>query len=390
MYKRQSTPDFQWLHYLLSLCLLASCVVPQPATQAPVSAFKAQAPVQDLSYAEQMRQKALVIAEKIKTNKPYTGPIGVHLNAGLLQPFSGKSAKTLDLTLKINQDNALFEIKSLPTGPIVFQKTYEYGPRKLKELHTFALPDTNQRYTLYLESPHGLSGDLEVNINGVDWIKAGDIKGQTREIKREGLLLNSQNALRVIANGKKGTQFTVSIIEGGEAGTLLRRRKLQPEENQASRVRNNDTNIFNPFAPNSLGDLEAYNGESIQEDGYKVTGLQVNGTDLVDFQSGTLILKFNLPEHKTAFEAEYGATVLEQNGEYFLMQLDLSKSPIEKIASLLKTYNKGLEEDILNISFASLGGMQTFAILLDTLIFHTEWIKGIEINGILETAQATP
>ncbi|MBT9548352.1 MAG: S8 family serine peptidase [Candidatus Sericytochromatia bacterium] len=390
MAKWQSKQGFQWLNYLLSICLLASCVVPQPATQAPVSTSALQAPVQDLSYAEQMRQKALVIAEKIKTKKPYTGPIGVHLNAGLLQPFSGKSAKTLDLTLKLNQDNALFEIKSLPTGPIVFQKTYEYGPRKLKELHTFALPDTNQRYTLYLESPQGLSGDLEVNINGVDWIKAGDIKGQTREIKREGLLLNSQNALRVIANGKKGTQFTVSIIEGGEAGTLLRRRKLQPEENQASRVRNNDTNIFNPFASNSLGDLEAYNGESIQEDGYKVTGLQVNGTDLVDFQSGTLILKFNLPEHKTAFEAEYGATVLEQNGEYFLMQLDLSKSPIEKIASLLKTYNKGLEEDIRDISFASLAGMQTFAILLDTLIFHTEWVKGIEINGMMEATQATP
>jgi hypothetical protein len=103
MAKWQSKQGFQWLSYLLSICLLASCVVPQPATQAPVSTHALQLPIQDLSYAEQMRQKALVIAEKIKTKKSYTGPIGVHLNAGLLQPFSGKSAKTLDLTLEFSR-----------------------------------------------------------------------------------------------------------------------------------------------------------------------------------------------------------------------------------------------------------------------------------------------
>ncbi|MGE3728697.1 MAG: S8 family serine peptidase, partial [Candidatus Sericytochromatia bacterium] len=254
------------------------------------------------------------------------------------------------------------------------------------------MPDTNQRYTLHVQQvgKNNSGHQITVNINGTNYFKQESVKGKEAEINT--LLLNANNSLRVRLQGKEGSSFIVSIVQGGEAGTLLRRqgRLGQPGENQATRVRRNDTNIFDPSDPDSLGGLMPYEGQ-LDEEGVPpgVTGVAVDGTSPLQFEAGTLILRLRNPEIiLPILQTKYGATVINRveipgypDFVYYYLQFDLSKSPIDQAASLIQAYRQKIPADFKDFVFASPSGFQTFVLLMDLLVNYEEYIATWELNG---------
>lgn len=221
------------------------------------------------------------LIERIKAKKPYTGKIEIKVNPGLFKKES--SPQTIQIENELNASG--FQVQAVPAGPVVFQKEYLKGHSKLEETHTVPISDTSKRYTLHVQKSHpGL--EVQININGTNWIKEQDFKGKELEAQNESLLLNSNNSLRIRLEGKAGGMAKVTLVEGGQAGTLLRRNgKLrQFGETQATHVRRNDTNIFDPNDPNSLGGLTPYLGNiEFEHNGKKVSlsRSKINNKDAV-------------------------------------------------------------------------------------------------------------
>ena len=340
------------------------------------------------TFGSAYEQKQATLLKQFQNKHPYTGPVKLAIHTNLLNPQ--KPGKHLDLTAKLNSQN--FQIQSLPQGPLIFQETFTKGKGGYEVIRGFRVPDTNQRYTLHVEQvgKNNSGHQITVNINGTNYFKQESVKDKEAEINT--LLLNANNSLRVSLQGKEGSSFIVSIVQGGEAGTLLRHqgRLGQPGENQATRVRRNDTNIFDPSDPNSLGGLMPYEGQ-LDEEGVPpgVTGVAVDGTSPLQFEAGTLILRLRNPEIiLPILQAKYGATVINRveipgypDFVYYYLQFDLSKSPIEQAASLIQAYRQKIPADFKDFVFASPSGFQTFVLLMDLLVNYEEYIATWELNG---------
>ena len=364
-----------WLYTLLTLTLAASACMPMVSVPNHVTVFSPEQPTSYSSLLEQYQNKP-----------PYQGPVKLKVNTGLLDP---NSSQVLDLTAKLNPQNS-FSLQSLPTGNIVFQETFAKDKGMLEVVREFAIQDTSKRYTLHVakHANNGKKGQLTVNINGTNWIRERDFSKKDVEAEQTTLLLNANNFLRVRLNGEKGFAVTVTLVEGGEAGTMLRRRgKLgKPGETQATHVRRNDTNIFNPNIPNSLGGLEPYDGHLPNHSG--VTGVSVDGQTPVLFEAGTLVLQLNNPETVLPLiEESYGVEVIKAleipnlpDLTTYYLRFDLARSPVERAEELIRNYRENIPAYFNDFVFASPDAFQTFVILLDLLVEHPAWIQNWELN----------
>jgi len=234
-------------------------------------------------------------------------------------------------------------------------------------VHAFQINNTEKRYTLFIQKqadPHQ-NGQIEININGNDWIKLQDFTAQTQDLQKNSLLLNANNTVRVRVKGGAGVTFGVSISEGGVAGTILRSRGQLglPGEIQATRIEQNDTNIFDPNDPGSLGALSPYQGEREDSQGNRIGAVKFNQEETLEFQSGNLVLEFLDAQAGLAFfQQRYGAEVLEEVEQRYLLKLDLSKAPIQQFPDLVRAYNQSIPGNIQELTFGSLASLQTFAI----------------------------
>ena len=240
-------------------------------------------------------QSAIVLKNK-STHVPYTGPIDLKINTGLRD---GSAGKIVDLSILNSEDD--FNIKSIPQGAVVFEETFTKDNEQLEEVRQIQVPDPNKRYTLHVErQPWYKLGQATVNINGNDWVKPEDFKWFLKSVTQDHLLLNANNSLRVKLKGPKGSGVKVTLIEGGQAETVKSRNRRNPNETQASRVARNDTNIFDPNDPDSLGGLEPFEGDftiptDIEGRNYSVGKALINGTDDSTFESGKFIVKLAEP-----------------------------------------------------------------------------------------------
>lgn len=307
------------LFSVLSACQSVSSTKPQQISPQPLQAVSNQA------------QKREAI-DKIRNKPVYTGPIQVNINPSLVLPTSQTPHKELLF------EKADFKLMSLPSGPLVFQETFAKGETQ----RNFAIEQTSERYTLHVKKFNAAT-QVEVNINGTNWIKAGDFKGHNLEMEIESLLLFAHNSIRVRVSGKTSEKAVVSLVKGGDAGTLLRRRgKLRElNENHASHVRQNDVNLFNPFVPNSLGDLSAYHKDleitSPNGQAQRFSGMQVNGGSVIRFETGALILGLSDPAAgREVLQNEYGATLSEELDGLYKFKLDLSQSPVMDTVNLIR------------------------------------------------------
>ncbi|MBT9547991.1 MAG: hypothetical protein IV090_21555 [Candidatus Sericytochromatia bacterium] len=89
---------------------------------------------------------------------------------------------------------------------------------------------------------------------------------------------------------KKNKSIKIKVVEGGDAGIILRKNQNTINENQSTHIKNNDINIFNPTISGSLGDLKPYQGDLSLNDGTFISAAKINNSEeLFRFQSGVLI-----------------------------------------------------------------------------------------------------
>jgi subtilisin family serine protease len=206
------------------------------------------------------KSSAQTLSQTVQTSKgPYTGPLNLKINTGLI---AGTSGKMIDL---LPQGQG-FQTQALPQGSIVFSETLNLSRKDQDFSRSFKIPDTSKRYLVHVskqEPQRGREGRVQVNLNGAWVIREKDFERGEEEFQTTGLLLNANNALKIRFKGKVGSRLTVTVVETGEAGTILRRRGWEKDRDltQADRIRNNDTNIFDPNDPDSLGGLEPYEGD---------------------------------------------------------------------------------------------------------------------------------
>jgi hypothetical protein len=332
--------------------------------------------------------------DKIRTDKPHMGPIKIGINTGLVD--KNKAAQVVDLTAKLGASQSGFQIQRIPAGPVVFSETFVKSQSTLEETRVFKVTNTDKRYTLHIQrrGTKDSNGKIAVNINGTNWIKEQDFREHNQEIEQESLLLNANNSLRVRLSGRAGTSVTVTVVEGVQAGTLLRRRGnlRKPGETQATHIRRNDTNIFNPNEADSLGGLEPYQG-TFQPSGshFPISKMDINnGEDVTTYEVGTVLLSLSNPAQDLPFlENLYGATVLDnyeiegfdgQIQHHYYLKFDLSKSPVEEIADLIHQQNGLGFYQIEEVNFSSFAALQTFTILMDLMMNHRQRVGIVDFN----------
>ena len=201
-------------------------------------------------------------------------------------------------------------------------------------------------------------------------------------IPLQKLLLKPLQDLQIEIHSSNTGQLKLVLEKSEDAGAIIYKRKDQVRSATPS------DQLFDPSVPNGLSHLRPHEGEKVISDDFKVTGVLVNGTDRMDFQSATLILDVDDTTILDAFCQRYNAEIIVQRDNRYLMRLDLSTSPISRLPELISVYNQGIESNIEKIAFASLEGMQTFAILLDAITHNADWYPlSVELNSLLETLQ---
>lgn len=325
------------------------------------------------------------VQAQILQKPSYQGPVHLRINTGLLN--SDQAGQTVDLTERLNQS---FQIQNTHSGPMVFQERFTKGQQETEFTRSFSVSDTSQRFTLRLaEYSHHQSGWAELNVNGNDWITARDFAAHKSEIERTSLLLNAHNKIRIRLHGQPGYTVTISIFEGGEAGAVLRRqgRLGLPGETQTTHLRQNDTNIFDPNLPSSLGGLTPYEGHLGNAE-LGITGVVVDHTDPIIFEAGTFLLQLNDPENTLLLlQSTYGAEVINDmkmpgypDLTTYYLKFDLSKSPIQDADTLIQIYREQIPAYFNDFTFASVDSFQTFILLLDILVHHPDWIHAWDLN----------
>lgn len=349
-----------------------------------------------LSVTEQRQQQ---LWQEFQRKPAYVNAPQVMIETDLLNTDT-KHPRHVDISKRLNLQS--FSIQALPQGALVFQEVFTKNTNNFEFARGFRVPDTSKRYTIHIEKVNPTSNNqIQINLNGNNYLANHFNWQQKNEWQSSGLLLNANNSLRVRLQGKNQTGFTISIVETGEAGTILKRRgKLgKPGENQATHVHQNDTNIFIPNDLSSLGGLQPYEGQLQDPDApSNVTGVSVDNQPAYAFESGRLVLRLNQPEIiLPILQSKYGAVVVNQTEipnhpelTYYYVEFDLNKSPITNTISLIEAYRTRIPAEFNSFKFASLSGLQTFVILMDLMVNHEEYIATWELNTYTPTPAITP
>ena len=328
---------------------------------------------------------------------PYDGPVNLKIDTGLM---SGQTGKVVDLNQVLAAADGGFKTQAVPDGPVVYQETFSKDKGNLEILREFRVQDNSRRYTLHVakSSNHGHKGWVNANINGTDWIKERDFSVRNAEAEKASLLLNAKNTLRLRLRGQKGLSVTVTVVEGGQAGTVLRRqgRLGIPDETQATHVRQNDTNIFDPNDPDSLGGLQPYEGDqsSDQYSELQIGSSEANGT-LAKFVVGQIavVVKEPVADNLAALQERYPVTVIHEKESlgyhHATLQVDLPQARIDHLLANIQTLNQ--REDfpaLTDASFSSVNSAKTIALAMDLMANAQDLIHGLALEHVMDKHQS--
>ena len=326
------------------------------------------------------------LLEKYHNKKDYNGDIDLKINTGLLNP-NNKDKKVFSVA------SYGFDIKNVPTGNIVFQESYTMeSNRSFEIVKQFRINDTSKRYTLYVKRGNDKDKNDKVtgnvNINSYDWFKNKDFRCND-EATEESILLNSNNQISIKLQGKKKSIFTVMIIEGGTAGYVRKRENpLGNHETNEKHLKANDFNIFDPNDPKSMENLKPYNGDIKINETMSSSSFNINGKNNLVFESEIIMLKFKDDSSANIFKNLYNATIVDHFDDTYAFKLDLSKSPVNNMANILKKFSNASVENIESIEFSSYNSMKTFLIFADFLTSYPDLIKSIEFSVFLDLKKA--
>lgn len=236
-----------------------------------------------------------------------------------------------------------------------FKKHLQRADKNLEINREVQISDTSKRYTLHVQKngKHRYLQQVSVNINGTDWLKPRDLLLK-KEFIQNTLLLNANNAMRVRLHGKPGASVTITLVEGGAAGTVLNRRGFLglPKTTQDAHRRQNDINIFDPDNEDSLGGLEPYvtNPLSNSSAEFAIEELLINGEHQY-FEAKTLLLSFeNSETDLPLFLDRYDARVIrslqtsELGIEWYYVEINPDTLPLSQSGELLRFFEALLND----------------------------------------------
>jgi len=283
-----------------------------------------------------MRQQEL---EKIKNKNVYAGPLSIKIDTGRMEQKNKNAGRIIDVSTLLATQKPSFTIQAIPDGPVVFQERFTKGKGNLEITRAFRVAETSQRYTVHVQKiSQKHDNNIQLNINGTDWILEKDFPRHALEIQRDSLLLNTNNSLKIRLKGDTGAAVVVTIVEGGQAGTILKRQKKLglPGETHETHLRQNDINIFDPNDPESLGGLTPYEGiETITAGSktYEFSELALNGIS-VQIENARILMVFKDEQSKQNFLAAYNAEIEQEEYGASLVKFDLSQAPVENLNEL--------------------------------------------------------
>lgn len=367
---------------LIGVFLLVFGCVPPPNNLSKSGMPNLVSPFQNLN--QRPRIKSTSYSSRVKNNKPYTGPISLKIDTGLLNKQAPRKVFT------IKSSSQPFSIKAVPAGPVVFQETFNKGTGTFEQTREFTVSDTSKRYSLHIDSK-GIPS-MRININGFDWIQPKDFKGKKRtEITKDKLLLNPNNSIRITLNGGNNGQVTVTVVEGGSAGIIRRNNgPLNEHQTQHQHTKKNDTNIFDPSDPSSIGDFEPHigqiteflNGEEIEVGGTISNGVPTN------IVVGRLELILEKPVDSNLLQVildKYHAQLIVSrevlNFYYAVIELDIEKNSVMNLEENIKALNANVISDGLReATFSSVNTLKTVSVALDIANNHKDIIKGVSFE----------
>lgn len=380
-------PFFSKIRLLFSLTLLSACTV------SPTSIFSSQNPDKNVGETSKIWDDHHISAEarqamwaKIQAKKAYLGPINIHLNQNLLD--KNTIAQTQNLTSILN--NSDFHTQSLPNGNIVFQETFVSSGQVDEIRRAFQISDSSQRYIIHLKRL-GQFSQTRAYLNGNKTFTENDFN-QTSEAQSPGILLNASNSLLLHYQGEPGASITLTVVQAGQAGTILRHQGGLglPSETQATHLNQADSTIFNPYVPDSLGTLKPYQGDlDIPASGsypeLRISAMKFNELPPLRFETGALILKFADPQvGLELMRNHYGAEVVQETDGFYTLRFNLSTAPVNKIVELVHYFNQHSDGNVERLAFSSLASMQTYAIGLDILQRFPGLLTSFDFNEIGE------
>lgn len=385
MYSRLATRSLPWL---LSLLLVTACT---PNPLAPQT--------QTIS----ITQSTMTAHTSQFKKGPYHGPVTLTVDTGLILGKVGKK-----VTIPSVSDDPDFQIQALPAGNMMFQTSFTKAlGQTLEQTRTISIADTSKRYTLHVQKD-SLAGQVEVNINGTDWIKAQDFGLLGREAVNKTLLLQANNTLRIRIQGLLRSQVTVTLVEGGEAGVVRKRQgKISSlNETQADRVRQNDTNIFDPNQPDSLGGLQPYEGDigdnksdlnPLQD--IAIGGVKLNYQEQTEFAIGQLfvVLKNTNNNDFSILNTHPGILTIRHEElandlRIVRIWLNLENISLTTLETDIIALNQRAELPTLtDLTFSSINAAKTLATALQILRQYPELIESVGmINTVEKTSNDTP
>ncbi|MGE3725019.1 MAG: S8 family serine peptidase [Candidatus Sericytochromatia bacterium] len=329
------------------------------------------------------------------TKGPYTGPVSLKIDTGLIKKTTGK-------ILDINPNQGGFQTQAVPNGPVVFSENLLLNQNKEQEwLRNFKAPDTSKRYIVHVakqESQNGKEGRVQLNLNGAWVIREKDFERGEKDFETTGLLLNGNNFLKIRLKGKTGSQITVTVVEAGEAGTILRRRGWEKDKDltQADRIRNNDTNIFDPNDPSSLGGLQPYEGDLISTTSPDIAigETEANGSRSRIFTGEVLVaLQEPRTEKLQALLERFPVEVLSTEDFSGLsiahLRLKFDEVSLNTLAENIQALNTRDDAPaLLNAKFSSINTAKTLALTLDLQRNATDLIYNVALHNPVVSQEA--
>lgn len=179
-------------------------------------------------------QTTVTSVQPVSSHKPTLKAVSITIDTGLRSPvleFWGYKRHKQRKVLQFKTDDTPFQVKSFPSGTILFQETFVRTKGNTPIIRNFTSPDTAKFYRIHIQNGdsngNNLTTSAVLNLNGVDWIRPNDFSGKGKnssaEIVKDSVLLNANNTLTLDHHGSPGSTFTLTVIEGGQAGTIRRR-----------------------------------------------------------------------------------------------------------------------------------------------------------------------
>ncbi len=362
----------KFCHLFVAICFfLAACGPQQNISNLQTAALKPQT-----------RQNS--------KSKPYTGPVSIKIDTDLIKQTSGRK---VDLS-QARSDS--FSIQALPEGSIVYQKEITLSNEQTFEMtEAFEVSDTSKRYSYHVAYQGNPTQPvtLSLNANG-NWLAEQlRLNPSQPELLKSGYLLPQKNSLLMRFQGQTNTQITVSVVESGAAGTLLKRRNWQyaHDLNQADRRLNNDTNLFFPDALVRLGGLEPYEGDlqqSSHED-YFIGSSWINQESRSKFIVGEIWVALQEPaeENLQILLQHYPLQVKSRLGfegvSMAHLQIQLEDASLNSLVADIQALNQRPDSPGLqNAVFSSINTVKTFALAASIQNQYNHLIYATGLNHV--------